>query len=76
VTGTSDINNALDAFAKRTQEVKEHGQEKVDTAAEKREQRLKEMRDKLKAKAEYAATVRKRKQSVSQDNTTETTPSS
>lgn len=57
----SNVQSALESFADRQQTVEQSQKSKEDQVAENREKRLKEMRDKLKAKQEYAEAVRKRK---------------
>lgn len=70
VSQKSDVQNALDAFAQMQEKKEEHIKTKEEIAAENREKRLREMRDKLKAKQEHAAQVRKRKQleAINMDN--------
>lgn len=58
----SDVLTALDSFASRQREQEQHQKSKEETAAENREKKLIEMRDKLKAKQEHAEAVRRRKQ--------------
>ena len=62
VTNKSDVQNALDAFASMQQNKEEQVKSKEEIAALNREKRLREMRDKLRAKQEHAERVRKRKQ--------------
>ena len=53
--------SALDAFAEHQKTIEKVIVEKDNTAEINREKRLKEIRDKLKAKEEYAEKVRQRK---------------
>ena len=62
MTNKSDVQNALDAFAMMQQNKEEQVKSKEEIAALNREKRLREMRDKLRAKQEHAERVRKRKQ--------------
>ena len=62
MTNKSDVQNALDAFASMQQSKEEQVKSKEEIAALNREKRLREMRDKLRAKQEHAERVRKRKQ--------------
>ena len=62
MTNKSDVQNALDAFATMQQSKEEQVKSKEEIAALNREKRLREMRDKLRAKQEHAERVRKRKQ--------------
>ena len=62
MTNKSDVQNALDAFATLQQSKEEQVKSKEEIAALNREKRLREMRDKLRAKQEHAERVRKRKQ--------------
>ncbi|ELU18859.1 hypothetical protein CAPTEDRAFT_210333 [Capitella teleta] len=57
----SDVQNALESFAVRQQEQEESHKTKEEQAAENRERRMKDVRDKLKAKQEHAEAVRRRK---------------
>ena len=63
VTLKSDVNvsNVQEEQQKLQQEILENTIKKVDTVAEKREQRLQELKDKQKAREERAAKVRLRK---------------
>lgn len=60
-TNKSDVLTALNNFEKAQNEKVNLASSKVDTAAENREKKLKELRDKLKAKEEHAEKVRRRK---------------
>ena len=62
MTNKSDVQNALDAFATLQQSKEEQVKSKEEIAALNREKRLREMRDKLRAKQEHAERVSKRKQ--------------
>ena len=57
----SDVLTALDSFANAQKEKEEVVETKMDQAEQNREKRLKELRDKLKAKQEHAERVRRRK---------------
>ena len=57
----SDVLSALDSFSKSQVDKEEQVETKMDQAAENREKRLQEQRDKLKAKQEHAERVRRRK---------------
>ena len=61
VTNKSDVQNALDAFASLQQTKEEQVKSKEEIAALNREKRLREMRDKLRAKQEHAERVRQKK---------------
>ena len=63
ITLKSDVNvsNVQEEQQKLQQEILENTIKKVDTVAEKREQRLQELKDKQKAREERAAKVRLRK---------------
>ncbi|XP_013404970.1 DNA ligase 1 [Lingula anatina] len=60
-TQKSDILHALDSFEQKIKEKEQTTSEKIDSVTENREKKLKELRDKLKAKEEHAEKVRRRK---------------
>ena len=70
VTNKSDVQNALDSFMTSQQQKDEQEQTKQDIAAENRERRLREMRDKLRAKQERIDAARRRKMAGSLDEDT------
>ena len=61
VTNKSDINNALDTFAQLQKDKEIEVKTKEEIAAENREKRLQELREKQRAKKEHAELVRQRK---------------
>lgn len=63
VTLKSDVHvsNVQEEQVKQKEELLENTIKKVDTVSEKREQKLQELKDKLKAREEHAAKVRLRK---------------
>jgi hypothetical protein len=68
---------ALDSFANAQKEKEEVVETKLDQAAENREKRLKELRDKLKAKQEHAERVRNRKKmnpTITEESPRDATP--
>ena len=67
MTNKSDVQNALDSFAQAQTQKDEEEQTKQDIAAENRERRLREMRDKLRAKQERVEAARRRKLAGSLD---------
>lgn len=67
VSYKSDVQNAMDTFEQRQLDVEEKEKTKQDLAAENRERRLKEMRDKLKAHKDKVEAA-KRKKSIAQLN--------
>ncbi len=70
VSNKSDVLNALDVFAARQTSTEEQVKDKEEVVAENRENRLREMRDKLRAKQEHAERVRKRKESEGETSDT------
>ena len=67
MTNKSDVQNALDSFAQTQMEKDEQEQSKQDVAAENRERRMREMREKLRAKQERIDAARRRKLAASMD---------
>lgn len=61
VTSKSDVAQVSEHQEKQQQELLENTIKKVDAVSEKREQKLQELKDKLKAREEHAAKVRLRK---------------
>ena len=61
VSYKSDVQSALDTFQQRQEATDQQEKTKQELAAENREKRLREMRDKLKAKQERIEAAKRRK---------------